>query len=91
MAYDRELAERIRSALAHLPVVEKSMFGGLSFMVNNKIAVTANTHGDLMVRCDPAEVEKLVNEEGAEWPRSSSTRRRPGEHQPAECEHTPVV
>lgn len=65
MAYDPDLAERIRNTLTHLP--HKSMFGGLSFMVGDRIAVTANTHGDLMVRCDPNRVEELLNEEGAEW------------------------
>lgn len=67
MAYDPDLAQRIRNTLTHLPYVEKSMFGGLSFMVSDRIAVTANTHGDLMVRCDPDRVEELLNREGAEW------------------------
>ncbi len=44
------------------------MFGGLTFMVNGKMAVTANTQGDLMVRCDPSRVESLLTRDGAGWP-----------------------
>jgi TfoX N-terminal domain len=36
------------------------MFGGLSFLVNGKLALTANNHGDLMLRCDPVRVEELT-------------------------------
>jgi hypothetical protein len=54
MAYNEKLAERIRKALAHLPhVEEKKMFRGLTFMVNDKMCVSAS--GDeLMCRFDPA-------------------------------------
>ncbi len=66
MAYDRVLADMIRENLAHLPDVrEVSMFGGLSFLVNEKMAVTANTHGDLMVHCDPDQIDELLKREGA--------------------------
>ncbi len=70
MAYDPELAERIREALAERqhPVREVNMFGGLTFMVNEKMTATANTSGDLMVRCDPDRAEELLGREGAEWP-----------------------
>ena len=44
MAYNENIANRIREALAHLPKVEeKKMFGGLAFMVNNKMLVAAGT------------------------------------------------
>lgn len=66
MAYNRDLAERIREALAEYPAREANMFGGLSFFVNEKIAVSANTHGDLMVRCDPAHVDALLGEKRAQ-------------------------
>ncbi|WBC14954.1 TfoX/Sxy family protein [Micromonospora sp. WMMA1998] len=72
MAYDRDLAERIRAALSTQPVVrEVSMFGGLSFMVNEKMTIGANTSGDLMVRCDPARVDALVDETPAQWAQMS--------------------
>jgi hypothetical protein len=68
MAYDRDLADRIREALLGRSVREVSMFGGLTFMVNQKMTATANTQGDLMVRCDPSRVESLLKRDGAEWP-----------------------
>ena len=53
MTYDEDLADRIRQALAgEDDVREVKMFGGLTFMVNSKMTATANTHGELMVRCD---------------------------------------
>ena len=67
MPYDRVLADRIRDSLAHLPSVDEvSMFGGLSFLVNGKMAVNANTHGDLMIRCDPDHVDELLDRDGAQ-------------------------
>jgi len=68
MAYDRDLADRIRGALAGRSVREVSMFGGLTFMVNEKMAANANTRGDLMVRCDPSRVDSLLERDGADWP-----------------------
>ncbi len=67
MAYNQELAEHIRTLLTEVPVREANMFGGLSFMVNEKIAVSANTYGDLLVRCDPESVNALLEKEGAHW------------------------
>jgi hypothetical protein len=67
MAYDRVLAERVRAALADHPAVrEVSMFGGLAFMVNDKLAVHADSHGGLLVRCDPARADDLLGETTAE-------------------------
>lgn len=55
MAYDEELADRIRKALAHLPnVKEKKMFGGLAFMVDNKMCITTAGPDRIMCRIDPA-------------------------------------
>lgn len=63
MAYDPELAGRIRHLLREAGVSERTreqkMFGGLSFLVDDAIAVTANNHGDLLARCDPDEVDTL--------------------------------
>jgi hypothetical protein len=75
MAYDRELADRIRMALAHQSAVrEVNMFGGLSFMVNEKMTVNANTSGDLMLRCDPKRVEELIGGTAAQ---SAEMRGKP--------------
>lgn len=47
---------------------EVKMFGGLSFMVDEHLAVSANAEGHLMVRCDPDRVDDLLTREGATWP-----------------------
>ena len=61
MAYDDELANRIRELTAgESGVTEKKMFGGLAFLIGGNMAVAASGQGGLMVRCDPAETEKLV-------------------------------
>jgi hypothetical protein len=61
MAYDEELAARIRELmLDEKGVREQRMFGGLAFLVGGNMAVSASRHGGVMVRVDPAESEKLV-------------------------------
>ena len=61
MAYDRELADRLRTALRDVDGVrEKAMFGGLAFLVGGHLAVAAGGQGGLMVRCDPARTDELV-------------------------------
>jgi hypothetical protein len=61
VAHSKELAQRLRQAVADQPAVrEVSMFGGRSFLVNGKLALTANNRGELMLRCDPARVEELT-------------------------------
>ncbi|OAK51482.1 hypothetical protein DK926_08345 [Rhodococcus sp. Eu-32] len=65
MAYDAELADRIRDALAgEPPVVEKKMFGGLEFMVRGKIAVGAHADGEMLVKIDPACNDELTARPG---------------------------
>jgi len=59
MAYDEELAERIRGLLPGVPVTEKKMFGGLAFLVGGNMAVAASGQGGLLVHVDPAKSEKL--------------------------------
>jgi hypothetical protein len=66
MAYDEELAERIRGMLGDQPVVEKKMFGGLAFLVGGHMSVSASGRGGLLVRFDPADTETLLAEDGAE-------------------------
>lgn len=61
MAYDEELAARIRDLLAdEAGVAEKKMFGGLAFLVNGNMAVAASGQGGLLVRVDPAESAELL-------------------------------
>ena len=54
MAYDRDLANRLREQLAGEDAVsEKAMFGGLAFLVGGHMAVAASGHGGVLVRIDP--------------------------------------
>ena len=57
MAYNEKLADRTREiiALTHKNVEEKKMFGGLCFMVNDKMCVGVEKER-LMVRLDPAKL-----------------------------------
>ena len=53
VAYDEALADRIRSVLAGRgDVTERKMFGGIAFMVGDRMAVGV-VHDDLMVRVGP--------------------------------------
>jgi hypothetical protein len=64
--YDRELADRLRLSLGGEPgVTEKTMFGGLAFLVHGNMAVAASSDGGLIVRVDPAETGTLLEEPGA--------------------------
>jgi TfoX/Sxy family transcriptional regulator of competence genes len=64
MAYNENLAERIRERLAHLNnVEEKKMMGGLAFMVNDKMCVGI-FKDELMCRIDPAIHEIVVEKHG---------------------------
>jgi TfoX/Sxy family transcriptional regulator of competence genes len=63
VAYDEQLAERIRELLTAEPgLTETKMFGGLAFLVNGNMAVAASGQGGLLVRVDPAESDTLVSE-----------------------------
>ena len=67
MAYDDELAARIRSLVSREDgVEEKKMFGGLSFLIGGNMAVAASGQGGLLVRVDPAESARLVETTPAE-------------------------
>ena len=61
MAYDEELAARIRERLEGEPsLTEKKMFGGLAFLIGGNMAVAASGQGGLLVRVDPEESDTLV-------------------------------
>jgi TfoX/Sxy family transcriptional regulator of competence genes len=61
MAYDEDLANRIRELLADEDAVtEKKMFGGLAFLLNGNMAVSASGQGGLLVRIDPAQSDEAV-------------------------------
>ncbi|MCW2784925.1 MAG: hypothetical protein JWP74_1442 [Marmoricola sp.] len=61
MAYDEDLADRIREIVQDEPALsEKRMFGGLAFLVHGNIAVSASGNGGLMLRVDPQRSDELV-------------------------------
>jgi TfoX/Sxy family transcriptional regulator of competence genes len=61
VAYDEELAGRIRAQVGADPTVtEKRMFGGLAFLVGGNMAIAASGQGGALVRVDPAQSEALV-------------------------------
>ena len=61
MAYDEELADRIRELVAgESDLTEQKMFGGLAFLVGGNMAVAASGQGGVLVRVDPAESDALV-------------------------------
>lgn len=65
MAYNEKLADRVREIIAvtHKNVEEKAMFGGLCFMVNDKMCVGVEKER-MMVRLDPEKYEDVINKEG---------------------------
>jgi TfoX N-terminal domain len=66
MAYDGELAERIRVIVQNEDGLgEKEMFGGLAFLVNGNMAVAASGQGGLLLRVDPDRTELLVEDADA--------------------------
>jgi TfoX N-terminal domain len=61
VAYDEDLANRIRELIAGEPdVSEQTMFGGLVFLVGGKMSVAAGGQGSLVVRVDPEETDLLL-------------------------------
>ncbi|HXH78779.1 TfoX/Sxy family protein [Nocardioides sp.] len=64
MAYDKKLAERIRVMLADEPnVSERTMFGGLAFLISGNMSVAARGRGDLLVRAQDEDIEQWVDGE----------------------------
>ncbi len=66
MAYDVNLANRVReylSAIKSIEVEEKKMFGGLAFMIDDKMCVNVG-EDMLMCRFDPILTEELSVKKG---------------------------
>ena len=67
MAYDEDLADRIRKLIGDDSALsEKKMFGGLAFLINGNMSVAASGQGGLMVRCAPEDTDALLDQPGAE-------------------------
>jgi TfoX/Sxy family transcriptional regulator of competence genes len=61
MAYDEDLANRIRELVGReRDVEEKRMFGGLAFLINGNMSVAASGQGGLLVRVPPDDTDKLL-------------------------------
>jgi TfoX/Sxy family transcriptional regulator of competence genes len=61
VAYDEELADRIRELLGgEADLTEKKMFGGLAFLIGGNMAVAASGQGGVLVRVDPTQSDTLV-------------------------------
>ncbi|WP_418001723.1 TfoX/Sxy family protein [Mycobacterium sp. PDNC021] len=61
MAYDEDLANRIRELLGPVGgIEEKRMFGGLAFLVNGNMSVAASRDSGLLVRVAPDDTDKLL-------------------------------
>jgi TfoX/Sxy family transcriptional regulator of competence genes len=61
MAYDEDLANRIRELVAgESDLTEKRMFGGLAFLIGGNMSIAASGQGGLMVRVDPEDTDALV-------------------------------
>ena len=66
MAYSITLANRVREYLAkipHIKVEEKAMFGGLAFLVNDKMCINIG-EDSLMCRFDPEQTEEIAERQG---------------------------
>ena len=67
MAYDEDLADRIRELVGgESGLTERKMFGGLAFLVGGNMAVAASGQGGILVRVDPAQSDALVATTNAE-------------------------
>lgn len=67
MAYDEELAERVRELIAGAAgLAEQKMFGGLAFLVGGHMAIAASGQGGLLVHVERAEGERLIASGAAE-------------------------
>jgi TfoX/Sxy family transcriptional regulator of competence genes len=61
MAYDEELADRIRGLIGDEDkLTEQKMFGGLAFLIGGNMAIAASGQGGILVRADPEQSDTLV-------------------------------
>ena len=66
MAYDEDLAARIRDLIGPDPeLTEKKMFGGLAFLIRGHMAISASGQGGVLVHVDSERSADLVAATGA--------------------------
>lgn len=64
MAYNEALADRVLEALEHIPgAYEKRMFGGVCFMVDDKMCMGV-MKDEMMCRIDPDKEEEALGKHG---------------------------
>jgi hypothetical protein len=67
MAYDEELADRIRELIgADRKLTEQKMFGGLAFLIGGNMAVAASGQGGVLVHVAPEASDRLLSTTDAE-------------------------
>jgi TfoX/Sxy family transcriptional regulator of competence genes len=67
MTYDEALAMRLRELLqGELGLTEKKMFGGLCFLIDGHMAITASRQGGVLVRVDPKDSDRLIDRSRAQ-------------------------
>jgi hypothetical protein len=67
VAYDEDLAARIRELVGdEQGLREQKMFGGLAFLVNGNMSVSASGQGGLLLRVDPEQTDALLDEPHAQ-------------------------
>lgn len=77
MAYDEDLADRVRALIGGEHVVrEQRMFGGLSFLIGGNMALAVSGRGGLLVRASPDDAEDLIGSGQAEVAIMGSRRMR---------------
>ena len=63
MAYDEDLADRIRELIGDEPdLTEMKMFGGLAFLIGGNMAVSASGQGGLLLHVEPDQTDALLAE-----------------------------
>ena len=61
MAYDEDLADRLRELLSDEDAVtERRMFGGVAFLLKGNMSVSASRTGGLLARIDPADTDSAL-------------------------------
>ncbi|WP_284304774.1 TfoX/Sxy family protein [Mobilicoccus caccae] len=68
------LPDRVRAALADRSPREVPMFGGISFMIEDRMVAAARRDGDLLLRIDPAQHDRLLALPGAKPAMMGPTR-----------------
>lgn len=64
MAYNEQLAEKVKQALSHLKnVQEKKMFRGITFMLHDKMCISVGDN-EMMCRIDPALHDSVTRKKG---------------------------